>query len=118
MKDKIEDFNKKAVTIFKILIDSYSYKLQEIKTFYYNDIKWSTRHIYVNEKLNLKIEIEQVPYYTDYGFSFTIYKDNDKYQLCYNIPHEQQDENYAFLSKAYSDIFSNNDTLDLISGKK
>jgi len=55
VKDKIEDFNEKAVTVFKLLIDNYSYKLKEIKTFYYNDIKWSTRHIYVNEKLNLQI---------------------------------------------------------------
>lgn len=60
----------------------------------------------------------QEPYYTDYGFSFFIYKlGTVEYNILCNVPHEKQDIEDHFLNKAYDELFSTSETVDLISGK-
>lgn len=118
MESKIDHFNDVAEPLFKILIDKYNYILDEIKIFHFKGSKWSTKLIYLNPEFNLKIEVEQAPFYTDYGFSFFIYNlSKDEYNILYNVPHEKQDGEDAFLHKAYEDLFSSQEMLDLISGK-
>ncbi|UOK41609.1 MULTISPECIES: hypothetical protein [Flavobacterium] len=113
-ENKIDNFNVKGKELFQILIDKYDYTLEEIKVSEINSQKWATQHIYVNNSKNLKIVIKQEPYYTDYGFSFFIYKiGSDKY----NIPHEKQDKEDTFLKLAYEKLFSTKETVDLISGE-
>lgn len=116
--NKIDNFNEKAETLFRPLLEKYGYALKEIKINELNGQKWSTHHVYINNKANLKIVLKQEPYYTDYGFSFFIYKlGTDKYNILYNVPHEKQDKEDKFLNKACDDLFSRTDLVDLISGK-
>ena len=117
-ENRIDHFNNIAKKLFKILVDEYGYILDEIKINDLNGMKWSTHHIYINSLKNLKIEIKQEPYYTDYGFSFFIYKmGTDEYNILCNIAHEKQDKEGNFLLKAYKDLFSTEETLEIISGK-
>jgi hypothetical protein len=58
------------------------------------------------------------PYYTDYRFSVFIYQlGTTHYNILYNVPHEVQDSQFDFLARAFEDLFSTPETLDLISGK-
>ena len=117
--DKIESFDEKAKTLFRNLITDYGYVLEDTNPFELNGMKWSTKHVYVNQDRNLKIEIQQEPYYTDYGFSFFIYNlKTGEYNILYNVPHEIQDKEEKFLFKAHQDLFSSAEAIDLISGKK
>jgi hypothetical protein len=117
--DKIDIFKEKATNLFQNLITDYGYTLEEVSVFEYSGMKWSTTLVYINTQNNLKIEIEQAPYYTDYGFSFFIYKiGTEEYNLLYNVPHETQDTQDNFLLKAHKDLFSRDETVELISGKK
>jgi len=116
--NKINNFNEKAEILFRPLLEKYGYFLDEKKINEINGKKWSTHHIYLNNKAKLKIVIKQEPYYTDYGFSFFIHKlGTDKYNILYNVPHEKQDKDDQFLSKACDELFSRIDLIDLISGK-
>jgi len=116
--DKIDNFNEKAEVLFRPLVKKYGYLLREIKINELNGQKWSTHHIYINSEKNLKIVIKQEPYYTDYGFSFFIYKTGtEEYNILYNVPHEKQDKEDKFLLKDYEDLFSTQEIVDLISGK-
>lgn len=118
-EDKIDQFNTIAKDVFNSLTTKYGYILTEIKTNEVKGMKWSAHHIYINKTKSLKIEIRQEPYYSDYGFSFFIYKIGTKqYNILYNIPHEKQDKELKFLQKAYADLFSNKETLNIISGEK
>ncbi|MFT3912147.1 MAG: hypothetical protein QM737_22160 [Ferruginibacter sp.] len=116
--NKIDNFNEKAAQLFRPFLENYGYMLQEKKINEINGQKWSTHHIYINNKAKLKIIIKQEPYYTDYGFSFFIYKlGTDNYNILYNVPHEKQDKEDRFLDKAYHDLSSNIELADIISGK-
>ncbi len=116
--NKIDYFNKMSPKIFKILVDNYGYELNDIKTIERNGMKWSAHHTYLNDRKDLKIIIKQEPYYTDYGFSFFIYKiGTNENNILYNIPHEEQDEKDDFLRKAYNDLFTTEETLNIITGK-
>ena len=116
--NKIDNFNERAEILFRPLLENLGYTLDEKKINYLNGQKWSTRHIYLNSKAKLKIEIKQEPYYTDYGFSFFIHKlGTDEYNILYNVPHESQDKEDKFLTKACDELFSNTEMVDLISGK-
>jgi hypothetical protein len=116
--NKIDNFNEKAELLFRPLLENLGYTLEEKKINYLNGKKWSTDHIYMNSKAKLKIEIKQEPYYTDYGFSFSIHKlGTDQYNILYNVPHEVQDKKDKFLTKACNELFSNTEMVDLISGK-
>ena len=115
--DKIDNFNEKATTVFQPTLEKYGYHLEELKINYVNGHKWSTHHIYINKQANLKIIIKQEPFYTDYGFSFFIYDlSTGQYNILYNVPHEKQDEGDTFLNTAYDELFSSQETMDLISG--
>ena len=117
-ENKIDYFNKKSPEIFRNLVENYGYELADLKTNERNGMKCSAHHIYCNEKKALKIIIKQEPYYTDYGFSFFIHKIGTKeYNILYNVEAEYQDDENRFLQKAYTDLFSTPETLDLISGK-
>ena len=110
---KLENFDREAKFIFRFLVDKYGYKLLSV-----NKNSNSVYHYYLNEKENLKIEISNAPYYTDYGFTFFIYNlDNDEYLIACNIPHENQDNNSDFIINACNIIFSNDSYEKVINGK-
>lgn len=117
-ENKIDLFIEKASIIFNKLTENYGYILEETRIFQINGQKWSTKLIYVNSDTKRKIEIEQAPYYTDYGFTFFIYNlDNDEYLIACNIPHENQDNNSDFIINACNIIFSNDSYEKVINGK-
>src|SRR5437868_9904360 len=116
MTDKLENFKKVAPSLFRDLVDKYGYTLDEIKTNQLQDQDWSVDLIYSNPDKNLKIVIKQEPFYTDYGFSFFIYKLGTKeYNILCNVEHHRQDAEDKFLLKAYYDLFTTKETLDIIS---
>ena len=115
--NKIEQFNTKAPHLFKKLCDDLGYVLEEIKISEINEKPWSSKHIYINSEKNLKIEIKQEPYYTDYGFSIFLRNlENNEYNILFNMPHENQDEEGKFMAVAADCIFSSLEVLDLIQG--
>ena len=117
--NRIEHFRTYARNLFSVLEDKYQYKFEEEKVFRYADIDWSVQLLYINELKNLKIEIEQAPYYTDYGLTFSVQNlENKEEVIIYNLPHERQDLENKFLEVAYELIFSDEDSIDLISGKE
>jgi hypothetical protein len=115
---KIDNFNENAEPLFRLKLEKYGYQLDRIIVFYIKGEKWSTHHIYINNIADLKIIIKQEPYYSDYGFSVFIFKlGTEEYNILYHVPHEIQDKEDKFLYKAYNDLFSSQEILDLISGK-
>ena len=116
--DKIDNFNVKAELLFRPFLGKFGYVLEEKKVNEINGKKWSTHHIYISSSANRRIVIKQEPYYTDYGFSFFIYKlGTDNFNILYNVPHEKQDKDDNYLSKACDDLVSRIDLIELISGK-
>ncbi len=119
MADKLENFKKVAPIIFKDLVDKYGYTLDEVKTNQLNNQDWSVHLIYTNKDKGLKIIIKQEPFYTDYGFSFFIYKlGTEEYNILCNVEHHRQDTEDKFLAKAYIDLFTTKETLDIITGNE
>ncbi|WP_445714491.1 hypothetical protein [Flavobacterium sp.] len=117
VKNKIDLFIEKAPIIFKRLIENYGYLLQDTEIFQINGEDWSTKLIYINSDKRRKIEIEQAPYYSDYGFTFFIYNlDNNEYLIACNIPNENQDNNSDFIKNACDIIFSNDSYEKVING--
>ena len=116
--DKIDLFNTKAPGLFKRLSDDFGYVLDDIKIFEINNKNWSTKHIYLNNSKDLKIVIEQAPYYTDYGFTLFIYnlKLNES-NILYNLPHEKQDAEGNFITTCCNEIFSSQEILSFIKGE-
>lgn len=116
---KIEQFKNIGVKLFNNLVSDYGYILNEVKVNQLHGKDWSVHLIYINDEKQLRIIIKQEPYYTDYGFSFFIYKiGTDEYNILYNVPHEKQDKEDNFIIKAHEDLFSNKETLGIISGQK
>ena len=98
--DKIDNFNENAEPLFRPKLEKYGYDLDRIIVYYIKGQKWSTHHVYINNSADLKIIIKQEPYYSDYGFSFFIYKlGTDECNILYNVPHEKQDKEDNFLNK-------------------
>lgn len=117
VKNKIDLFIEKAPIIFKRLIENYGYLLQDTEIFQIKGEDWSTKLIYINSDKRRKIEIEQAPYYSDYGFTFFIYNlDNNEYLIACNIPNENQDNNSDFIKNACDIIFSNDSYEKVING--
>ena len=115
--NKIDLFIEVATIIFKRLTENYVYILEEPQIYKRNGQKWSAKLIYVNSDIKRKIEIEQAPYYTDYGFTFFIYNlDINEYLITCNIPHENQDNNSDFIINACDIIFSNDSYKKVIKG--
>lgn len=117
MADKLENFKRLATGIFKDLVDKYGYTFDEMKTNQLDNKDWSVHLIYSNQDKNLKIIIKQEPYYTDYGFSFFIFKlGTEEYNILCHVEHHKQDAEGKFLLKAYTDLFTTRETLDIIAG--
>ena len=117
-EDKIDWFDKEGQELFKFLVEDLGYVMSDKKIDVLNGKKWSVKHTYTNNKLKLKIEISQAPYYTDYGFSFFLSNlKKGEQSLLYHVPHERQDKNGQFLAKASRDLLTTKETFDLISGK-
>ncbi len=116
--NKIDNFNEVSPLLFVPLLKKFGFELKETRTFYHNNQKWAAHHNYINKSAKLKIVIMQEPYYTDYGFSFYLYNTSkSEYNILYNVPHEDQDQGDLFLQKACDNIFSNKESIDMISGK-
>lgn len=117
MPYKLENFKKLAPVLFKDLVEKYGYTLDEVKISQIDNRDWSVHIMYTNREKDLRIVIKQEPYYTDYGFSFFIYKIGMKeYNILYNVGYEKQDSEDNFLLKPYDDLFNTKETLDIITG--
>jgi hypothetical protein len=118
MANKLETFNAIAPELFRPLTDAYAYQFVEKKTGYYANTEWSAKLIYLNEKKGLRVEITQAPFYTDYGFSFFIFKvATEESNILYHVEHHLQDDEGDYLRKAVEDLFESPLTLTLISGQ-
>jgi hypothetical protein len=116
--DRIAYFKTHARNMFSILESEYGYSFLEEKTFVHAGCDWSVKLLYYNPDKNLRIEIEQAPYYTDYGFTFSILNgNNNENVILYNIGHESQDVNSKFLETAKKTLFANQTAVAIISGK-
>lgn len=117
--NRIDFFRTYARTLFSILESEFNYTFEEEKVFRIGNSDWSVKLLYFNKEKKLRIEIEQAPYYTDYGFTFSIQNLNSNENVViYNIAHERQDFENIFLENAYESIFLNKEAVELIGGKK
>lgn len=116
--DKVAHFNNIAPGIFTQRLQEYGYELAAVENYEHSDILWSTHHLYVNTSLNLTIDIQQAPYYTDYGFSIFIFNStqNDPKLLC-NVPHELQDTEDMFLTIISDKFFAHPDVISILKGE-
>jgi hypothetical protein len=116
--DKVGNFNILAPQLFSTELNAIGYELRNIKDYENGGFLSSTHHIYVNEKLNLILDIQQAPYYTDYGFSIFLTSSERKEQklLC-NVPHELQESNDKFLVIMRDSFFSDPDIISLLKGE-
>jgi hypothetical protein len=116
--DKVGNFNKLAPQLFGARLKELGYELRNIENFEYSGFLWSTHHFYENDKLNLTIDIQQAPYYTDYGFSIFLFDAGrqDQKLLC-NVPHELQDRENNFLLSMRDKFFSDPDVISLLKGE-
>lgn len=115
---RLDTFNQIAEAVFKPQLENCGYVLQQVKTNEHNGSPWSVHHIYLNQSTGLQVILKQEPYYTDYGFSFCIYKaGTTEYNILYNVPHEKQDLEGAFIHKAADELFADTEMVDMIGGK-
>jgi hypothetical protein len=106
--NNFNNFNQKVKDLFQPALEKYGYALADVKIYEIKEVIWSIRFIFINSEAELRIEIEEAPRYSDYGFSFFIYKLGTKeYNILYNVPHERQDKDDNYLNMAYEDLFSN-----------
>jgi len=116
--DKVSNFNKMAPLIFGPRLKQFGYELERITNSEHNGFLWSTHHIYQNKDLDLMVDIQQAPYYTDYGLSIFLSssKKQDSLLLC-NVPHELQDKEDTFLVGISDKFFANLDMVSLLKGE-
>lgn len=116
--DKVANFNKIAPQLFGPQLKELGYELQDIKNSEHNGFFWSTHHIYENRNLNLTVDIQQAPYYTDYGFSiFLFHRERQDSKLLCNVPHELQDREDKFVKGMRDRFFSHPDVISLLKGE-
>lgn len=117
--DRVAQFNELAPPLFGPRLEELSYKLNAIENSKHRESLWSTHHYYQNKKLNLTLDIQQAPYYTDYGFSIFIFDSTDpnKRQLLCNVPHEIQDKENNFLIVMCDKIFADPEIISLLKGQ-
>lgn len=116
--DRVSNFNKIAPELFGPRLKEYGYDLKEIKNTKHNVLLYSTHHFYKNDILNLTVDIQQAPYYTEYGFSiFLLSSTQQESKLLCNVPHEKQDNNDKFLSIVINKFFTNEDVISLLKGE-
>jgi hypothetical protein len=115
--DKVANFNKVAPQLFITRLKEYGYELTNIENFEHSGFLWSTHHYYQNKALQLTIDIQQAPYYTDYGFSIFLLKSEQQYpKLLCHVPHELQDKEDLFLASICELFFSNPEIISLLKG--
>ncbi len=117
--DKVSNFNRIAPPLFAEKLKEYGYELEVMNTSEpFKGISWSTHHIYLNKALNLKLDIQQAPYYTDYGFSiFIINPAKQEIKLICNVPHELHDAENRFLINIVDKFFANDEVMSLLRGE-
>jgi len=116
--DKVSNFNKIAPLIFGPRLKQFGYELETITNSEHNGSLWSTHHIYQNKNLDLMVDIQQAPYYTDYGFSIFITSSKQQESLLLsNVPHELQDKEDNFLYGISDKFFTNLDMVSLLKGE-
>ena len=118
MIDKVSHFNSVAPEIFTQRLLEYGYNLTAVENYEVIDILWSTHHFYVNTSLDLTIDIQQAPYYTDYGFSIFVFNSllNERKLLCH-VPHELQDKEDMFLAIIGDKFFAHEDVKSILKGE-
>ena len=106
------DFDKIARQAFSPLITRYGYNLVQTESEPFRVV-----HIYENTTSNRKIEISNATYSVDYGFSVFLYNTaTNEYNIIYNLPHEKQDSNGDFVTRASHELFETEEVVELISG--
>ncbi len=115
--EKIDTFNERAPLLFQPILERYGYVLEEVLPIYFNDVHWASHHIYVNPVAELKVILKEEPCYTDYGFSFCLYRlGTEKYNVLYNVPYEKQDVNGSYLDLCCEELFADREMTDLLRG--
>ncbi|MFM2386880.1 MAG: hypothetical protein RL660_1637 [Bacteroidota bacterium] len=116
--NKLQNFNLEAEKLFQPILANHGYTLVERTITQLHGQDWSAKHVYIHNKNKLRVEITQEPYYSDYGFSFTIFNTtNDECNMLCNVPHENQDKEDKFLVSVCDEIFSNEELVNIIEGK-
>ena len=116
--DKVAHFNKLAPQLFGDRLKELGYELKNIEESVHNGVLWSTHHYYVNDQLNLTLDMQQAPYYTDYGFSiFLFHTGVQDHKLICHVPHELQDSEDKFLIIMRDKFFSDSEILSLLRGE-
>lgn len=74
--------------------------------------------MYHNGDLDLWVDIQQAPYYTDYGFSISLLSSGQQESLLLcNVRHERQDEEGHFLYEISDKCFHNPEMVSLLKGE-
>ena len=116
--DRVSNFNKLAPGLFGPRLKEFGYEFSKMENSEHNGFLYSTHHFYKNEILNLTIDIQQAPYYTEYGFSiFLISTGRQESKLLCNVPHEIQDKEDNFLIGISDKFFTNADVISLLKGE-
>lgn len=106
------DFDKIALQAFAPLITRYGYTLVQTESAPFRVV-----HIYENALINRKMEVSNATYSVDYGFSVFIYNTaTNEYNIIYNLPHEKQDSNGDFVTRASQELFETEEVVELIAG--
>lgn len=116
--DRVDNFNRAAPSLFTPKLMEYGYDFIRIENSEHNAALFSTHHIYTNKSLNLTLDIQQAPYYSDYGFSIFLRNSllNETQLLC-NVPQELQDKEDRFLISICDKFFSRPDLIALLKGE-
>ena len=116
--DKVSNFNKLAPELFGPRLKEYGYVFSKMENSEDNGFLYSTHHFYKNEILNLTVDIQQAPYYTEYGFSiFLLSSEKEDSLLLCNVPHELQDNEDNFLISISNKFFTNPDVISMLKGE-
>lgn len=116
--DKVSNFNKLAPELFGPRLKEYGYVFSKMENSEDNGFLYSTHHFYKNEILNLTVDIQQAPYYTEYGFSiFLLSSEKEDSLLLCNVPHELQDKEDNFLIRTSNKFFTNPDVITMLKGE-
>jgi hypothetical protein len=116
--DKVAKFNRHAPHLFDQRLKEYGYELTKIESSEHNGFLWATHHYYENKTLGLTVDVQQAPYYTDYGFSIFLFDKQQAHpKLLCNVPHELHDDDDKYLVTICEKFFSNHDVISLLKGE-
>src|SRR5687767_11772554 len=110
--DKVAKFNRLAPPLFEPRLKEYGYELDNIESIDHNGFLSATHHYYRNKTLDLTVDVQQAPYYTDYGFSIFLFnRQQGDYKLLCNVPHELHDDDDKYLVAIFEKFFDNHDVI-------